>query len=272
MSSPDVAGPNRSWSGHDRQASGNAASRAYSFRIGGSTGRALPLIGNPLWRQVLTDAAAVLNFFPGKAPYAGEPAMRARRLLDGASFGLEAMKAIGQAYDAAWKQIEGNFGSEPHVIEEARYRLANAILSVASEDSRTSKAAARSSMARARADWTGSVFWLTSYDGVDSTAQPEAPQFHCARYPAADFPSGGISGQAWYRLRNCSRPAGPSSPCRHFDSGCPGLATPVRRTTRLRHWQATPAGVPIELVHASPFRRGARQPIPSSSWQLADRA
>ena len=61
--------------------------------------------------------------------------MRARRLLDGASFGPEAMKAIGQAFDAAWKQIEGNFGSEPHVIEEARYRLANAILSVASEES-----------------------------------------------------------------------------------------------------------------------------------------
>ena len=57
--------------------------------------------------------------------------------------------------DAAWKQIEGNFGSEPHVIEEARYRLANAILSVASEDSRNVEALKRGAlehMARAYRD------------------------------------------------------------------------------------------------------------------------
>ena len=72
--------------------------------------------------------------------------MRARRLLDGASFGPEAMKAIGQAFDAAWKQIEGNFGSEPHVIEKARYRLANAILSVAHEDSRNVEALTRGAL------------------------------------------------------------------------------------------------------------------------------
>ena len=62
--------------------------------------------------------------------------MRARRLLDGAAFGPEAMKAIGQAFDAAWEQIKNNFGDNPTVIEEARYRLANAVLSVAAEDSR----------------------------------------------------------------------------------------------------------------------------------------
>ena len=81
--------------------------------------------------------------------------MRARRLLDGASFGREAMKAIGQAFDAAWKHIEGNFGSEPHVIEEARYRLANAILAAASDDSRNVEALKRGAlehMARAYRD------------------------------------------------------------------------------------------------------------------------
>jgi len=81
--------------------------------------------------------------------------MRARRLLDGASFGPEAMKAIGQAFDAAWKQIEGNFGSEHHVIEEARYRLANAILAAASDDSRNVEALKRGAlehMARAYRD------------------------------------------------------------------------------------------------------------------------
>ena len=46
--------------------------------------------------------------------------MRARRLLDGAAFGPEAMKAICQAFDAAWNQIKDNFGDNPTVVEEAR--------------------------------------------------------------------------------------------------------------------------------------------------------
>jgi hypothetical protein len=62
--------------------------------------------------------------------------MRARRLLDGASFGPESMKAIVQAFDAAWESIAGHFGDDPKVVEEARYRLANCILSVASDESR----------------------------------------------------------------------------------------------------------------------------------------
>ena len=62
--------------------------------------------------------------------------MRARQLIDGAAFGPEAMKAIGQAFDEAWVEIAGNFGNDPVDIDNARYRLANALLSVASEDSR----------------------------------------------------------------------------------------------------------------------------------------
>jgi hypothetical protein len=63
--------------------------------------------------------------------------MRARRLLEGSSFGPEAMKVMGQAFDAAWRIIGQNFGDDPMVIiEEARYRLANCVLSVAREDSR----------------------------------------------------------------------------------------------------------------------------------------
>jgi hypothetical protein len=37
--------------------------------------------------------------------------MKARRLIDGASFGPAAMKAIGEAFDAAWTEIAANFGS-----------------------------------------------------------------------------------------------------------------------------------------------------------------
>jgi hypothetical protein len=62
--------------------------------------------------------------------------MRARQLIDGASFGPESLKAIGEAFDAAWAEIAGNFGNDPGDIDDALYRLANALLSVASEDSR----------------------------------------------------------------------------------------------------------------------------------------
>lgn len=62
--------------------------------------------------------------------------MKARRLIDGASFGPDALKAIGEAFDAAWETIEGNFGSDLQELETARLKLANALLSIASNDSR----------------------------------------------------------------------------------------------------------------------------------------
>jgi len=61
---------------------------------------------------------------------------KARRLIDGASFGPDALKAIGQAFDAAWADIAGNFGDDPADMEKARLRLAEALLSIAHEDSR----------------------------------------------------------------------------------------------------------------------------------------
>jgi len=54
----------------------------------------------------------------------------------GASFGHEALRAIGQAFDAAWAEIAGNFGSDPQDIECLRLRLAKAMLCIANEDSR----------------------------------------------------------------------------------------------------------------------------------------
>ena len=48
--------------------------------------------------------------------------------------GPEALKAIGQAYDKAWRDIAGNFGDDPH--ELARTKLATALLCVACEESR----------------------------------------------------------------------------------------------------------------------------------------
>ena len=62
--------------------------------------------------------------------------MKARQLIDGASYGPDALKAIGQAFDEAWANSAGNFGDDPSDIERARLKLASALLSVASEDSR----------------------------------------------------------------------------------------------------------------------------------------
>jgi hypothetical protein len=58
--------------------------------------------------------------------------MRARRWIDGASFGPDTLKAMGQAFDEAWAEIADHLGTE---VESARLRLAEAMLSVAAEGS-----------------------------------------------------------------------------------------------------------------------------------------
>ena len=60
--------------------------------------------------------------------------MKARELIEGASYGPEALKAIGRAFDEAWASIAGNFSDDQ--IEAARLRLANALLAVAKDNSR----------------------------------------------------------------------------------------------------------------------------------------
>jgi len=62
--------------------------------------------------------------------------MHVQQLFDGVSFGPDALKAVGEAYDAAWVDIAGNFGDDPPAIERARLKLADALLTIACEDSR----------------------------------------------------------------------------------------------------------------------------------------
>ena len=62
--------------------------------------------------------------------------MCAPRPTHGASFGPDALRAICQAFDAAWAEIAANFGDDPIEIDDARDQLATAMLSIASEDSR----------------------------------------------------------------------------------------------------------------------------------------
>jgi hypothetical protein len=64
--------------------------------------------------------------------------MKAKVLLDGASgtYGPEALKVIGKAFDDAWAEIGPTFAKAGMQPEAARLTLANAILSAATADSR----------------------------------------------------------------------------------------------------------------------------------------
>ena len=61
--------------------------------------------------------------------------MKARDLIDGCAYGLAGLKVITKAFDDAWSEIAPHFYAEEQV-HAARLRLADAILSVATEDSR----------------------------------------------------------------------------------------------------------------------------------------
>jgi hypothetical protein len=80
-------------------------------------------------------------------------AMKAKQLIDGASYGPDAIRAIGQAFDAAWADIAGNFGSDPQDLERARLRLARAMLSIASEDSRDVEVLKRAALEQMALDY-----------------------------------------------------------------------------------------------------------------------
>ena len=56
------------------------------------------------------------------------------------SYGPEALTAICQAFDEAWRVLAVVAGNDPLEIETARLELATALLSVANEDSRDGKA------------------------------------------------------------------------------------------------------------------------------------
>jgi hypothetical protein len=62
--------------------------------------------------------------------------MQARKLIEGSTYGPETMRVIGKAFDAAWATINHHFASDGLASEEARVRLAHAVLAVAHEDSR----------------------------------------------------------------------------------------------------------------------------------------
>jgi hypothetical protein len=84
---------------------------------------------------------------------AGEASTTVRSLMDGASFGPDVLRAIVYAFDEAWKEIAGNFGSDPVEIDAARLKLAKALLSVADDDSRHVEVLSRAALQRMALDY-----------------------------------------------------------------------------------------------------------------------
>jgi hypothetical protein len=76
-----------------------------------------------------------------------------RQLIEGAAYGPEALKVIGQAFDEAWLDIAGNFGDDQPNVEKARNKLARVILSIADDDSRDVSALRRAALERMAFDY-----------------------------------------------------------------------------------------------------------------------
>jgi hypothetical protein len=62
--------------------------------------------------------------------------MDARRHINSASLGPVALNAIGQAFDDAWEELASSVSGRPSAIEAAKLRLANIVLSLATEAAR----------------------------------------------------------------------------------------------------------------------------------------
>jgi len=81
--------------------------------------------------------------------------MRARQLIEGAAFGPDALKAVGEAFDAAWAEIAGHFGNDLIQVELARLKLVDALLSMANEDSRDAEVLKKAALQRMALDYRG---------------------------------------------------------------------------------------------------------------------
>jgi hypothetical protein len=59
--------------------------------------------------------------------------MQARRIIEGAAFGPEIIRAAGVAFDSAWSEVADRFDTSTHAA--VREVLATAIIAAAREDS-----------------------------------------------------------------------------------------------------------------------------------------
>jgi hypothetical protein len=57
--------------------------------------------------------------------------MKARQVIENASYDPDQVKALGKAFDEAWQRIARSVSSRPQAIEAARFALADIILGLA---------------------------------------------------------------------------------------------------------------------------------------------
>jgi hypothetical protein len=74
-----------------------------------------------------------------EVPYVGRPnklgvgLMRARRIIDGASFDPDVLKIVREAFEDCWREVSGAFS--PEEFDDAREFLAKTVMATAREDS-----------------------------------------------------------------------------------------------------------------------------------------
>jgi hypothetical protein len=62
---------------------------------------------------------------------------KARQLIASATYGPDTLKVLFKAFDDAWEQLAPKYyGADPTATEAMRLKLANAVLSLAGEDSK----------------------------------------------------------------------------------------------------------------------------------------
>ena len=57
--------------------------------------------------------------------------MKARRLIESASYGPSQLKVLGKAFDEAWERLTPSVSSRPEAVETARFALADIVLGLA---------------------------------------------------------------------------------------------------------------------------------------------
>src|SRR5262245_19167683 len=79
----------------------------------------------------MTDAALACCHISWRCGFVRSGPMKARQILNGASFAPEQLRVLFEAFDRAWAAIAVKVGDDPQAIEAARLKLANLILGLA---------------------------------------------------------------------------------------------------------------------------------------------
>jgi hypothetical protein len=93
-----------------------------------------PFFALPAWHATRLE----LYWWLGKqGPIAAT--MKARQLIEGASFDPTQLKVITKAFDGAWEQIAPTVSPDPRAVEANRFKLANVVLSLAKDGTQDAK-------------------------------------------------------------------------------------------------------------------------------------